>query len=240
MGHMAGSSSSSSWLAKRFESALAGGFAQAWRSVQIQPEHFLSELRSEYGLPLRAFSEMALLPVEQVDAIAERTIRTAIRMATIEGAGFGMFGMFALLPDTAVLAAISVQMLQKLSLIYGFELATERERAELWLAAASAVGLDLSKDWLEREVLERFVPRIMIKVSERLGIEMAERAAAKVVPILSSVLGGALNYWFVRRWGRRIQRHLREKHLAERGATRTWAAPEFPLPVAQRHLVEPN
>ena len=200
----------------------------------------MSELRSEYGLPLRSFSEMALLPVEQVDAIAERTIRTAIRMATIEGAGFGMFGMFALLPDTAVLAAISVQMLQKLSLIYGFELATERERAELWLAAASAVGLDLSKDWLEREVLERFVPRIMIKVSERLGFEMAERAAAKVVPILSSVLGGALNYWFVRRWGRRIQRHFREKHLETRRAAGMPTAPEFSLPVLQRHLVEPN
>lgn len=237
---MARSSSSPSWLARRFESALAGGFAQAWRSVQIQPEHFLAELRSEYGLPLRSFSDMALLPVEQVDAVADRTIKTSIRMAALEGAGFGMFGMFALLPDTAVLAAISVQMLQKLSLIYGFEFATERERAELWLAAASAVGLDLSKDWLEREVLERFVPRIMMKVSERLGIEMAERAAAKVVPILSSVLGGALNYWFVRRWGRRIQRHFREKHIAERGAAGRLTAPEFQLPVLQRHLVEPN
>jgi hypothetical protein len=236
---MARSSSSSSWLARRVESALAGGFAQAWRSVQVEPERFLVELQAEYGLPVRSFSEMALLPVERVDAIAERTIRTAIRLAALEGAGFGAFGIFALVPDTAVLAAISVQMLQKLSLIYGFEFSTERERAELWLAAASAVGLDLSKDWLEREVLERFVPRIIIKVSERLGIELAERAAAKVVPILSSALGGALNYWFVRRWGKRIQRHFREKHLAARGASLTMET-RSSLPVAQRYLVEPN
>jgi hypothetical protein len=231
--------SSSSWLARRFESALAGGFAQAWRSVQVEPQRFLAELQSEYGLPVRSFSEIALLPVEQVDAIADRTIKTAIRMAALEGAGFGAFGIFALVPDTVVLAAISVQMLQKLSLIYGFEFTSERERAELWLAAASAVGLDLSKDWLEREVLERFVPRIMIKVSERLGIELAERAAAKVVPILSSALGGALNYWFVRRWGRRIQRHFRGKHLKARGASLKVEAP-YPLPILQRHLVEPN
>lgn len=211
--------SSSSRLAKRFESALTGGFVQAWRGVQVEPARFLTELRSEYGLPVRSFSEMALLPVEHVDAIADRTIKTSMRMAALEGAGFGAFGVFALLPDTAVLAAISVQMLQKLSLIYGFEFSTDRERAELWLAAASAVGLDLSKDWIEREVLERFVPRIILKVGERLGVEMAERAAAKVVPILSSVLGGALNYWFVRRWGKRLQRRFHEKHIAGRAAT---------------------
>jgi len=39
-----------------------------------------------------------------------------------------------------------------------------------------------------------------------------------MVPLASSAIGGALNYTFIRTWGRRVQRHLREKHLAERAA----------------------
>jgi hypothetical protein len=39
-----------------------------------------------------------------------------------------------------------------------------------------------------------------------------------MVPLASSAIGGALNYTFVRSWGRRVQRHLREKHLAERAS----------------------
>jgi hypothetical protein len=39
-----------------------------------------------------------------------------------------------------------------------------------------------------------------------------------LVPLASSAIGGALNYSFVKTWGRRVQRNLREKHLAERAA----------------------
>jgi hypothetical protein len=39
-----------------------------------------------------------------------------------------------------------------------------------------------------------------------------------MVPLASSAIGGALNYAFIRSWGRRVHRHLREKHLAERAA----------------------
>jgi hypothetical protein len=33
------------------------------------------------------------------------------------------------------------------------------------------------------------------------------------------VVGGVLNFSFVRTWGRRVQRNLRARHLAERGFT---------------------
>jgi hypothetical protein len=34
--------------------------------------------------------------------------------------------------------------------------------------------------------------------------------------LASSAIGGALNFAFVRTWGRRVQRNLRAKHLAKR------------------------
>ena len=67
-------------------------------------------------------------------------------MAAAEGAGLGMGGMFTMLPDLGILAAITMRMIQKLSLIYGFPYNTEEEEAELWVAAASAAGVDIGRE----------------------------------------------------------------------------------------------
>jgi hypothetical protein len=39
-----------------------------------------------------------------------------------------------------------------------------------------------------------------------------------MIPFASSAIGGALNFTFVRAWGRRVQRHLRSEHLAARSS----------------------
>jgi hypothetical protein len=56
------------------------------------------------------------------------------------------------------------------------------------------------------------------RLAVRIGEESAEKWVGRLVPLASSAIGGALNYSFVRTWGRRVKRHLREKHLAERAA----------------------
>jgi hypothetical protein len=45
--------------------------------------------------------------------------------------------------------------------------------------------------------------------------------------VASSAIGGILNFSFVRTWGRRVQRNLREKHAARR-ASNARAALVFP------------
>jgi hypothetical protein len=207
---------SGSWLARRAKTGLTAGFARAFAQLEADPERVLAELQRGHRLQIHSISEMLAQPLERVDAIAEESISAALKMAALEGAGFGMFGIFAIVPDTAVLAGILVRMLGRLSLIYGFNISTDAERAEMWLAAASAVGLDLTKEWIEKQVLERLAPRVMAKISERLGIEVAERAAGKLVPLLSSALGAGLNYWLVKSWGRRLQKHFRQKHIIAR------------------------
>jgi hypothetical protein len=71
----------------------------------------------------------------------------------------------------------------------------------------------MGKDLLRKEVIERFVPRIVERIAIRAGSEIAENGLARLVPVLGSVMGGTLNYYFVRGWGRRAQRHFRERHL---------------------------
>ncbi len=93
--------------------------------------------------------------------MAESVIRSGMKLAAAEGAGFGLGGILTIMPDLGILSAITMRTIQKLSLIYGFELNTDDEIAELWIAAASAAGVDISRELLEKEVVNRFVPRVI-------------------------------------------------------------------------------
>ena len=62
-----------------------------------------------------------------------------------------MGGLFTIAPHLRILAAITMRMMQKLSLIYGFPYNTEEEEAELWIAAASAAAVDISRELVEKQ-----------------------------------------------------------------------------------------
>ena len=205
-----------SFLARKLESGLAQGLMRAYQTMQVQPAAYLEHLQIAHRLPVASFEEIFAQPPIVLDRIADQTIASTMKIAAIEGTGLGIFGFASVVPDMAILATISLQMIQKLSLIYGFAYHTDEDRAQLWLAGASAFGLDMGKDLVEREVLERFVPRIIMRISARMSVEMAEKAAAKIVPVLSAVMGGAINYYFVRQWGRRMKAHMRSRHMAVR------------------------
>jgi hypothetical protein len=106
-----------------------------------------------------------------------------------------------------------MRTIQKLSLVYGFEFNTDDEIAELWIAAASAAGVDISRELIEKEVVNRFVPRVIQRIAAKAGAEVVEKWAGRVIPLASSALGAGLNYWFVRAWGERAKAHFRGRHL---------------------------
>jgi len=192
------------------------GVLRGLRSVEIDPEQFRRHLADRHNLWIPHFGRMRDVPIEQLDAIAERLIQDAQRLALAQGAGFGLGGMIAILPDASLLTIIILRLIQRLCLLYGFEENESERRVQMWMAAAGAAGIDLGKDLAEKQLAERLAPRIAGRLAVRIGEESAEKWVGRVVPLASSVIGGALNYTFVRSWGRRVMGHLREKHLAER------------------------
>jgi len=194
------------------EKALRSGFRRAYFHVQVDPERYLRHVRRAYGLPVKSWSDMQGMDESALNPIAQRVITSAKRTAALEGTGLGFGGLLTILPDMGILSAITIRMLQRLSLIYGFEYSTEEEVTSLWMAAASAAGLDLGREFLEKQAIERVVPRIIDRIAEKVGAEVAEKWTGRVIPILSAGIGGSLNYYFVRAWGRRAQRHFLERH----------------------------
>ncbi|HEX9109977.1 MAG TPA: EcsC family protein, partial [Terriglobales bacterium] len=127
-----------SWLRLRVEGAIRGGLTRAYQTVRVDPDRFLIQLRIAHGLPIAGFRGVYTVPVEQLDGVATSVIRAGMKMAAAEGAGFGLGGILTIVPDLGILSAITMRTIQKLSLIYGFEMNTDDEIAELWIAAASA------------------------------------------------------------------------------------------------------
>ena len=203
---------------KRF---LRFGVLRGLRSIEIDPEDFRCNLADKHGLWVPDFARMKDVPTERLDAIAAALIRDAERLALAEGAGFGLGGMITFLPDASLLTVITLRLIQRLSLLYGFEARGQDQRIEMWKAAAAASGVDYGKDLAEKQILEKLVPRIAERFAAKIGAEAAEKWAGRLIPIASSAIGGALNFSFVRGWGRRVHRHLRAKHVAAKAATPT-------------------
>ncbi len=202
-----------SWLRTRVEKALIKGLTRAYSTVQVNPAKFLLQLRAAYRLPISGYHGVHSLPIGEVDAVADDIIRGGVKLAAVEGAGFGLGGLITIVPDMGVLSAITMRTIQKLSLVYGFEFNTDEEIAELWIAAASAAGVDISRDLLEKELLNRFVPRVIERIAAQASKDVVEKWAGRTIPLASSAIGAALNYWFLRAWGERAKAHFRGRHL---------------------------
>ncbi len=211
-------------MGRGLDRMLRFGVRRGLRSVEVNPEDFRRQLADKHGLWVPNFGRMQDVPLERLDAIAQKLIRNAERLALAEGAGLGLGGMITLLPDASILTAITLRLIQRLCLLYGFETRGLDQRLELWLAAASATGVDYGKDLVEKQMFERLAPRIAKRLAVKLGQETAEKWVGRMIPVASSAIGGILNFSFVRAWGRRVQRNLREKHLA----TGARAARPFP------------
>jgi hypothetical protein len=220
-----------SWLRRRVETGLMKGLTRAYSHVRVDPQKFLWQLRAGYRVPISGYHGVFSLEIHELDVVADSIIRSGMKMAAVEGAGFGLGGLLTIVPDLGVLSAITMRTIQKLSLLYGFEFNTDDEIAELWIAAASAAGIDMSRELLEREVVNKFVPRVIQRIAARASTEVVEKWAGRVIPLASSAIGAGLNYWFVRAWGERARAHFRARHLELKRRGHLAGMPEQPQPL---------
>jgi len=211
--------SEKSWLRRQVEQGLVRGLTRAYDTVKVSPDKFLIQLRAAYDLPVTNFRGVYTVELGHLDEVAQSLIRSSVKMAAVQGAGLGLGGLITLVPDLGLLSAITMRMIQKLSLLYGFEFNTDEEMADLWIAAASAAGVDISRELLEKEVINRFIPRVIQRIAAQASGEVVEKWAGRLIPLASSLIGAGLNYYFVRTWGRRAAAHFRARHLEARRRT---------------------
>lgn len=205
-----------SWMRLRLEDGIRAAFTKAYHTIKVDPQNYLEHLRMAYDLPALTYNGVFSVPLDVLDGIADDAIQMTRKMAAAEGAGLGMGGLFTVLPDLGILSGLTLRMIQKLSLVYGFQYNTEQEEAELWIAAASAAGVDISRELVEKQIVSKFVPKVIQRIAAKASAEIVEKWTARLIPIVSGVIGAGLNYYFVRVWGERAVKHFRQRHLEMR------------------------
>src|SRR5512133_2263583 len=121
---MAASGHNSGVVRRTIEVAVRRGMNRAFKTIAVNPQEYLFQLRAAHDLPIQSYQGMFTLPIDVLDDVARQTIRASMKIAAAEGAGFGLGGIFTLIPDFSILSAITMRTIQKLSLIYGFEFNT--------------------------------------------------------------------------------------------------------------------
>src|ERR1700721_850722 len=206
-----------SWLRLRVEKSLTKGLTRAYSTVQGGPQRVFLQLRPAYRLPVSGYHGVYSLEVGELDMVADDLIRGGMKLAAAEGAGFGLGGLMTIIPDLGILSANAMRTIEKLSRVDGFQYNSDNEIAEIWTAAARAAGVDISRELLEKEVVNKFVPRVIQRIAVKAGTEVVEKWAGRLIPLVSSAIGCGLNYYFVKAWGDRARAHFRAKHLEMRG-----------------------
>jgi uncharacterized protein (DUF697 family) len=205
-----------SLVRRGLEAAIRSAFTRAYHTIKVDPEKYMDHLRMGYGLPAATYDGVYTVEMHVLDHIAEETIRASTKMAAAEGAGLGLGGILTIVPDLGILAAITMRMIQKLSLIYGFPYNTEEEEAELWVAAASAAGVDIGRELVEKQFVSKVVPKAIRGIAVQASGEIVEKWTGRLIPVVSGAIGAGLNYYFVRVWGERALGHFRRRHQAMR------------------------
>ncbi|MGH9715645.1 MAG: EcsC family protein [Candidatus Acidiferrales bacterium] len=201
------------------------GFRRAYTQVRVDEHKYLKHVQRAHKLPVESWPQMLHLEPEVIAPIAESTISASSKLAALEGAGFGIGAFLTVVPDMGALATITLRTLQKLSLLHGFEYSTEADNIQLWIAAATAAGVDLGRDFLGKQAAEQLVPRIIDRIAMRVGEDVAEKWAGRLIPVVGMAAGAAINYYFVRAWGRRAQAHFAKRHRAVRKRLEVPSAP---------------
>ncbi|HEU5348414.1 MAG TPA: EcsC family protein, partial [Ktedonobacterales bacterium] len=162
------------------------------------------------------------------DKVARHIARGYRHRAALTGAVTslpgGLWAIVAAGADVQLTATYSVRMASMIAQSYGYDTSVLTEQAHLADVLALVAGIDSLRgvgNWLTREGLMHALPEVLPKVLTRLSIELTQEQAAKwigrIIPGVGAVVGGGIDYAFLRAAGERAIAYYHNRTLEEQG-----------------------
>lgn len=234
---------------------------EALKAALLGVNHLAQRLSDEQALIKRArVSTLADLhegPLETCDRLMRIEQRWAAGMGGAGGAAFGVAGAAGMVADVPALLTLALRTIHRVGLCYGDDpLDGERSRLAIAVfALASANSLeekstavrairDYGRGVLDaalRDGIERVAEREIAKeaavfslqnLAHRLGINLGQRKAAGMVPVLGAVIGASVNAWYLYDVAQVSRYVFQERWLRRRYPDLDFDDPESPVLLA--------
>lgn len=199
-----------------------------------RPDPAVLDLHRRHGSPnVQSLADVARVPLEKMDTVAQIVARRYRRRAAVTGALTGLpGGPWALLAagfDVQLTAIYAVRMVSAVAQAYGYDPSRPEELAQLAEVLALVAGVDSLRgigNWITREGLVHYLPEILPKLLIRVGAEVTKEQAARVVgrlvPGVGAAIAGTIDYSFLRVAGAKAMVFYHHRYLVDHGL----AAPE--------------
>lgn len=161
--------------------------------------------------------------LQTCDRLMRGEQRRAMAMAGVGGAAFGVAGAAGMVADVPALIALALRTIHRVGLCYGEDLRKPQQRrlAIGVFALASANSLEEKRtavgalrdfqphaldeaawrDGVERAAEREFAKEAAVfslhNLAQKLGINLGQRKAVGVMPVLGALIGGSVNAWYL-------------------------------------------
>ena len=205
----------------------------SWAAA-VDPEVLRQHQREDKSL--RSLDDIRDTPLRERDRVANHFAAQYRHRAALTGAVTalpgGLWALVGMGADVQLTAIYAVRMAAKVAQSYGYDTSTIEEQVRLADVLALAAGIDSLRgigNWLTREGMAQFLPDVLPRVLARLSVELTTEQAAKwvgrIIPGVSAVVGGAVDYAFLRAAGERAIAYYHNRALTERAALPAGAHP---------------
>ncbi|MGQ0697204.1 MAG: EcsC family protein [Panacagrimonas sp.] len=191
---------------------------------------------------VQSLDQLRAQDLELCDRLMRTEQRRAMAMAGVGGAAFGVAGAAGMVADVPTLIGLALRTIHRVGLCYGEDLRNvdHRKLAIGVFALASANSLEEKqtavvalRDFRPRSLdaaawrdgVERAAERELAKeaavfslqnLARKLGINLGQRKAAGVVPVLGALIGGSVNAWYLYDIAQVSRYVFQERWLGER------------------------
>lgn len=198
----------------------------SWAAA-VDPEVLRQHQRHDKHL--KTLEDIRGASIQERDQVARHFAAQYRHRAALTGAVTalpgGLWALVGMGADVQLTAIYAVRMAAKVAQSYGYDTSVMEEQAHLADVLALAAGIDSLRgigNWVTREgvaqVLPDLLPRVLARVSVELTTEQAAKWVGRIIPGVSAVIGGAVDYTFLRAAGERAIAHYHNRALAERNA----------------------
>src|SRR5262249_14201926 len=175
---------------------------------------------------IQRFEDVMRATLAHKDAVAREIARRYRHRAALTGAVTslpgGLWAIVAAGADVQLTATYAVRMAAMIAQAYGYDTSILEEQAHLADVLALVAGIDSLRgvgNWLTREGLTHALPEVLPRILTRLSIEITEEQAAKwigrIIPGVGAIVGGGIDYAFLRAAGERALAYYHNRFLED-------------------------